>query len=85
MKLKSIRQFNRDLSTTEQITEMKLRATIVRSCLIAIKHSLALAFFLFYLDQYVKTMSCLRAGLPKAWQTTSEPRKTDHRVSAKQL
>ncbi len=30
------------------------------------------------LHQYVKKMSCLRAGLPKAWKTTS-----DHRGSAK--
>lgn len=35
------------------------------------------------LHQYVKKMSCLRAGLPNTWKTTSEPRKTDHRGSAK--
>lgn len=36
------------------------------------------------LHQYVTKMSCLRAGLPKAWKTTSESRKTDHGGSAKQ-
>lgn len=36
------------------------------------------------LHQYVKKMSCLRAGLPKAWKTTSESRKADHGGSAKQ-
>lgn len=38
----------------------------------------------FSTHQYVKKMSCLRAGLPKAWKTTSESRKADHRGSAKQ-
>lgn len=38
----------------------------------------------FSLHQCVKKMSCLRAGLPNTWKTTSESRKTDHRGRTKQ-
>lgn len=46
--------------------------------------ALAGVFAPLSLDQYVKKMSCLRAGLPKAWKTTSTLRRRDHRGSAKQ-
>ena len=38
----------------------------------------------FSLHQCVRKMSCLRAGLPNTWKTTSESKKTDHRGRAKQ-